>query len=122
MSNRVTWFELAAAHPEANMKFYRDAFGWQFLPSGKDNSWDIRTGDEDDPGINGTLIRRSDSPQPLVTTITVPDIAQAIRRIDHAGGHMVMPKTAVPSIGWVAQFTDPEGNLFEVMEEDPQAA
>jgi len=121
MGNRVTYFEIASERPEADMKFYREAFGWEFRPSGENHSWVIKTGDRDDPGIDGKLTQKNDTLQQLVNTITVPDIAEAIRRIDQAGGNMVLPKKAVPHVGWVAFFLDPDGNMFGVMEEDKEA-
>ena len=34
---------------------------------------------------------------------------------------MVVPKMAIPKIGWFAQCMDTEGNIFGIIEEDTKA-
>jgi predicted enzyme related to lactoylglutathione lyase len=36
-------------------------------------------------------------------------------------GVIIVPKTPVPGVGYTAQFEDPEGNSFGLMEDDPTA-
>ena len=121
MSNRVAHFEIPSEDPEANMKFFKEAFDWKFEQSGNETYWFATTGDEQSPGINGAIMKKVDPKQQVANTIYVPDIAEAIRKIVDAGGSMVIPKKAVPYIGWLAYFTDPDGNIHGVMEEDTKA-
>jgi predicted enzyme related to lactoylglutathione lyase len=39
-----------------------------------------------------------------------------------AGGKVLLPKTAVPGIGWLAYCADTEGNAFGMMQSDESAA
>lgn len=39
-----------------------------------------------------------------------------------AGGAVVLPKMAVPGVGWLAYFRDTEGNVFGMMESDESAS
>jgi predicted enzyme related to lactoylglutathione lyase len=121
MSNRVAHFEIPSDDPEASMKFFKEAFDWEFKQSGKEPYWFAITGDEKSPGINGAVMKKLDPKQPVANTIYVQDIGEAIRKIVDAGGSMVLPKKAVPNIGWLAYFTDPDGNIHGVMEEDNKA-
>jgi uncharacterized protein len=41
--------------------------------------------------------------------------------VTKAGGQLVMPKTAIPTVGYFAYLTDTEGNLFGVMQADKNA-
>jgi len=121
MSNRVTHFEIPSDNPEANMKFFTEAFGWKFMQFGKEQYWLAATGDEKSPGINGAVMKKRDPKQPVVNAIIVKNIEEAIRHIGKAGGKMVMPKRAIPSVGWLAFFTDPDGNIHGIMQEDKNA-
>ena len=40
------------------------------------------------------------------------------RPIQTAGGRVALPKMAVPGVGWLAYFIDPEGNTFGIMQTD----
>ncbi len=64
--NRVVHFEIQAEDPQRAASFYREVFGWQideWLIPGveiKDENryWQVVTGLETEPGINGGLVFR----------------------------------------------------------------
>lgn len=82
--------------------------------------WLITTG-KDEPGIDGGLTKRTEGEANTVNTINVPSIDEYVEKIKENGGTIIMPKQAVPGVGWTAYFKDPEGNSFGLMEEDPIA-
>jgi len=45
----------------------------------------------------------------------------AIRRVEGAGGLIVVPKMPIPTVGWLAYFKDPDGNIHGLYQNDPQA-
>jgi predicted enzyme related to lactoylglutathione lyase len=51
----------------------------------------------------------------------VKDVDKVIGEIEKQGGKIVNPKHAVPGVGWLAYFKDPEGLLFGIMQADPNA-
>ena len=58
---RVVHFEIHADDPERAVNFYQDVFGWQIVKwEGPQDYWLITTGPDDEPGINGGLMKRSD--------------------------------------------------------------
>ncbi len=120
---RVIHFEIPADDPARASAFYQDVFGWKFQRwDGPMEYWLVETGPEGQPGINGGLARRQ---APTGTTVNVLDVASVddtIVRVGKAGGQMVLPKSAVPGLGWVAYFSDTENNVFGVMQADPSAA
>ncbi len=121
---RVVHFEMTADDPERCQKFYANAFGWKIQKwEGPSDYWLIMTGGEGEPGIDGGLARREDSPfpQPVTNTIDVASVDEAIEAVKANGGEVVMEKGAVPGVGWLAYFKDPEGNLFGMMEADESA-
>ena len=43
------------------------------------------------------------------------------RKAEGLGAKILMPKRPVPEMGWFAQLTDPEGNIFAIWQTDPKA-
>lgn len=118
--NRVVHFEIPVNDTDKAINFYKDIFGWKFTKWGDQPYWIIQTGDKS-PGIDGGLLVRRDPAQPIVNTIEVADIEAVIKKIEANGGQVVVPKMAVPSVGWLAYFKDPEGNISGVMQSDNHA-
>jgi predicted enzyme related to lactoylglutathione lyase len=84
--------------------------------------WLATTGDDDTPGINGAIMKKVDPKQPLINTIDVSDLKDSIKRIEKVGGKIVKPADAIPSVGWLAFFTDPDGNVHGIMQQDKNAS
>ncbi len=117
---RVTHFEIEADKPEQLSEFYEKVFGWKFEKwAGPMDYWMIMTG-ENEPGIDGGLLKRTETSQP-VNTIGVSSIDEYLKKIEENKGTIIVPKKAIPGVGWTALFKDIEGNTFGLMEEDPTA-
>jgi predicted enzyme related to lactoylglutathione lyase len=120
--SRVIHFEIPADDPGKSGEFYKKAFGWKITPWGDDNSyWLVETGDKSDPGIDGAIIKRRIPNMPVVNTIQVEILEVAIRIIESHGGRVVIPKFAMPGVGWVLYFQDPEGIVMGLLEPNPNA-
>jgi uncharacterized protein len=117
---RPVHFEIPSDNPELAMEFYRSVFGWTFQKwDGPMPYWMVKTGPNEEPGINGGLMPRQHPEQPCVNTINVPDLAATTAAIEAAGGLNVVPKMPVPGVGWLACFKDLDGHIFGVMQMDP---
>jgi hypothetical protein len=130
--SRVVHFEIQVDDPERAMAFYTAAFGWTFQDFGEFTGtpyWGVTTGPDDEPGINGGLLRRpADTPGPgqgtnaYVCTVQVDDYDAAERRILEAGGQVALPKTALTGMAWQGYYLDLDGNTFGIHQPDPEAA
>ena len=119
---RIIHFEIAVDDPDRAIKFYKSAFGWKIEKwEGPMEYWLIYTGDEKEPGIDGALQHRKDALQPTINTVGVENLDDYIKKIQKAGGKITTPKTAIPGVGWFAHAEDTEGNIFGIMQEDPDA-
>jgi predicted enzyme related to lactoylglutathione lyase len=124
---RVIHFEIHAENPERAIRFYRNVLGWEFQPwGGPQEYWLITTGPSDQPGINGGLIRRQGAIDgqaviAYVCTVDVPSVDDYARKIWDEGGEIVVPKMAIPGVGWLVYAKDTEGNIFGIMQSDPAA-
>ena len=125
---RVVHFEIHADDPRRAVNFYQDIFGWQINNwGGPEDYWLVTTGPDNEPGINGAILRRrgpvnGDAVIAYVCTIAVPSVDDVTAKITAQGGTIALPKMAVPHVGWVAYCKDAEGNIFGVLQNDPSAA
>ena len=120
---RPTHFEIPAENPERAMQFYSSVLGWKFNKwPGPVDYWLISTGDPGEPGIDGGLMQRRDPNQPCVNTVRVTNVDESLAAVAQAGGVCVVPKMAIPGVGWLAYCKDTEGHIFGIMHMDPAAA
>ncbi|MFX1233730.1 MAG: VOC family protein [Promethearchaeota archaeon] len=119
---RIVHFELNVKDVEKAKKFYEKVFDWEIKKwEGPIDYWLVMTGKESEPGIDGGLgFAEEDFPN-IVNTIDVDDVDVVIKKIKNNGGKIIRPKHAVPGVGWLAYFEDPEGIVTGIMQEDPNA-
>ncbi len=116
-TNALNWFEIAVSDMTRAKKFYETVFSitmpeqeqmgmtMAFFP-GADNT---------DGKVSGCLCK-SDQHKPSTAGAVIylngnPDLANALGRVEAAGGQILMPKTHIsPEIGHMAFFMDCEGN------------
>lgn len=125
---RVIHFEIHAENPDRAIVFYQALFGWEFTKwDGPMPYWLIKTGSDTAPGINGGLLPRrgeidGQAVIAYVCTIDTPALDESLKKAQTAGGIQVVPKMAIPGVGWLAYCKDTEGNIFGLMQADPKAA
>ncbi|MFX0096934.1 MAG: VOC family protein [Candidatus Hodarchaeota archaeon] len=118
---RVVHFDIDAEDTNRAMKFYSNVFGWKFnYWEGPTEYWLIKTGGEEEPGINGGLSKREEAYPKVILTIGVPSRDEFAKKIEETGGK-ILDKMAVPGVGWFALCSDTEGNEFGIMEDDESA-
>jgi len=122
----VVHFGIYVDDIERAKKFYGDVFGWSFMAHGPPDFAlvDPHGGSE---FIRGAVQARHYAPVPdkvlgYECTIAVPDVDAAAAAIEAHGGKIVMPRAAVPGVGWLVKFLDTEGNLACAMHFDETAA
>jgi predicted enzyme related to lactoylglutathione lyase len=126
--SRVVHFEIHATQPERAIEFYRGIFGWEFTSfGGPAEYWLIKTGPSEKPGIDGGLIRRrgeidGQAVIAYVCTIEVESLDDRLAAVTARGGTLALPRMPIPGVGWLAYAKDTEGNIFGLMQSDPQAA
>lgn len=121
--HRPMWFEIPVNNPGKAMEFYGGVLGWKFtpFPGGPMEYWTIETGPKDQPGINGGLLLRRDPAQPCVNTVDVASVDETLSKVVAAGGKIAVPKMHIPGAGDLAYCQDPEGNMFGILEPNPNA-
>jgi hypothetical protein len=66
-------------------------------------------------------VRRQEGFPGTINTIGVPSVDEFVGRVTRHGGKVVMPKMAIPGVGYQAYCQDPGGNLFGIHQSAPSA-
>jgi predicted enzyme related to lactoylglutathione lyase len=127
--SRPVHFEIQAADPNRAIAFYTALFGWSFNKwAGPADYWLIKTGEAGTMGIDGGLLPRKGPPpaamqavNAYICTIGVDNLDSSLKRLGELGTAVVVPKMAVPGIGWLAYANDTEGNMFGMLQPDAAA-
>ena len=120
--NRFTHFELATDDLEKTAKFYRDVFGWKIEKwEGPIDYWLVTTGYEKTLGINGGLMQANGGFKGTINTVEVDDIDAALAKAVANGGEIILPKDAIPGVGYQAYIKDNTGIIVGVHQADPKA-
>lgn len=119
---RISYLDFSADQPNRAVNFYRNVFDWQINKwDGPREFWEIKTGESDEPGIDGGLSKRERIGEWITPFINIKSIDQYINKIESNGGKIIQPKTAIPTIGYTLLFKDTESNTIGLFEENKQA-
>lgn len=115
--DKVVHFDVPVDNVERAKKFYQQAFGWKIQEVPGMPYWTIHTVDVDqnqmpkEPGaINGGMYKRDQKGDVPVIVVNVHSLDDHLKKVQKAGGRVVMPKRAVGEMGWYARIQDTEGN------------
>ena len=121
MPNNVKHFSINADDVPRARRFYEKAFGWKFEPWGPPNFYLIKTGTDEEPGLEGALQGRREivAGKPMFgfeCTLGVASINETLTAVEANGGKIVMPKFHIPTVGTLIFFEDTEGNVVGAMQ------
>ena len=126
MSNKLTHFAIHIDDIERAKSFYDGVFDWGFNSYGQADFLQIKADKSETGELIGALQARKFSPVSekligLECTIGVENLDEIVERVKNNGGQLLLPKTAIPFVGWIAKFLDTEGNLICAMQYDNSA-
>jgi predicted enzyme related to lactoylglutathione lyase len=115
--NALNWFEISVSDINRSKKFYETVLG---IEMALDNIMGMEMAYFPyEPGsgkASGALVK-SEMHKPSADGAKIyingnPDLAEALGKVEAAGGKVLMPKTEIsPEIGYMAFFSDSEGNV-----------
>ncbi len=84
--------------------------------------WLFHTTDADGKEtIGGGMMKRQHPQHAITNYIDVPSVDEYAAKIKKLGGKVVVPKTAVPTMGYFVVCTDTENNSFAIWENNKNA-
>jgi predicted enzyme related to lactoylglutathione lyase len=128
-TNNVAHFAIHADDLERAQEFYAKVFGWQYEGFGGGPMTDfckVTTMDGNDMAPIGAMQSRkfNAAPEKVIgyeCSVAVNDVDITAQKVEAAGGKILMPKTAIPGVGWLIKFLDTEGNLACAVKFDTSA-
>ena len=126
MKNKLIHFAIHTDDIARAKSFYQDVFEWGFTSYGPSDFLQIKVDASAEAELIGALQSRHYSPVSerligLECTIQVENIDDIIAKVIAHQGQILMPKTAIPYVGWITKFLDTEGNLVCAMQVDSGA-
>lgn len=123
MPNHIRHFAIHADQVDRARAFYETVFGWRFQAWGPPNFYLIRTGPDDDRGLQGALQERQETlagtgVRGFECTIGVDDLDAVLSAIPQAGGAVTSAPFTIDQVGRLAFFEDTEGNRVGAMQYD----
>jgi len=126
MKNKLTHFAIHIDDMERAKNFYEGVFDWGFNSYGQNDFLQIKADKSENGELIGAMQSRKYSPVPhkiigLECTIGVENIDETVEKVKSNGGQILMPKTAIRYVGYIAKFLDTEGNLICAMQYEDSA-
>ncbi|MBK8551618.1 MAG: VOC family protein [Ignavibacteria bacterium] len=115
MKNSINWFEIPVKDFNRAKAFYETLFGEEVsvMPSPA-FKYGILPCDMQNGGVGGAIVE-GEGYEPATNGVMVylnggDDLSIPLSKIEKAGGKINMPKTSIGENGFMAHFTDTEGN------------
>jgi uncharacterized protein len=113
--NIINWFEISVKDIARAKKFYEAIFGVQLQEMEMMGMKYAMFPMENMSGKVSGALAQSDMHKPSADGVKIyfngnPDLNVALGKVAGAGGKVTMPKTAIGENGFMAFFTDTEGN------------
>jgi len=120
--NILTHFEIPSNNLEKTKEFYSKLFNWEFnfIEEMGYMMFSIPASEKPTP-MGGGLVKYEDGNNRIVNYITVENIDSDGEKIVELGGEIIVPKTPVPGMGWFIHFSDLDGNVMAIWQNDKAA-
>ncbi len=113
----IVHFEIPADDTARAKTFYSNLFGWKIESTPGMDYMLIDTYGA--PG--GGMMKRMQPNQQITNYIGVPSVDEYSAKVEKLGGKIIVPKMAVPGMGYFVLCMDTENNAFGIWEMDPKA-
>jgi uncharacterized protein len=122
----IVHFEIRTDDIERSKKFYNQLFGWNIekWPGSSEGEeyWLISTvDDKGNKALGGGMTKRESPQQQGINYFDVKSVQESSAKVEHLGGKVIMPKSPVPGVGYIAVYTNTENNGFGIFEADQTA-
>ncbi|MFE9421968.1 VOC family protein [Kitasatospora sp. NPDC006697] len=109
----VAWFDVSTPDAPRARRFYQEMFGWPV--NVLDDTYSL-VGDADGRPTGGIGQAGPGSPYTgIAVYFRVADVETALARAEELGGARRLEPRALPGMGRMAVFTDPDGNVVGLL-------
>lgn len=112
----IVHIEIPAQDREVSASFYSALFGWE-MHDHPEMQYTTFTAASGPGGGLATIDGENAKPGQVLIHVGTDDVDASLSRAAELGGSIVVPKTAIPGMGWFGVFTDPVGNRIGVYQD-----
>ena len=120
MNHPVVHIEISAKDHSDAGKWYKAVFGWETTEFPEMNYTSANTGNGDNFGFGFNPISDENPAGNLVIYIHTDDVAASVQKIKDAGGEILLENFDIPTVGTMATFKDPSGNVLSLLQPLPR--
>jgi predicted enzyme related to lactoylglutathione lyase len=121
---KVVWRDLITSVPAESRRFYEELFGWEFeavgsmLGLGGNDAYHLirHNGRMIGGMIDANRLQNDNDISQWVTIISVPDIDEAVRKVESLGGTTFTPPTNLAQRGQIAVVADAQGAIHALLQ------
>lgn len=114
MAHVINWFEIPAKNFERAKSFYETILGINMIMHSPEMKYAMFPADMQHGEIGGGLVEEKGfEPSQAGSLIYLnggDDLSVPLSKVEAAGGKVIIPKTSIGANGFMARFTDTEGN------------
>lgn len=104
----VVHVEIPAADRDAAAKFYEALCGWSYEHVEEPSPYTMFEGGNTGGGFPD--VNEEVQPGDVLVYLDSKDIEADLAQVEALGGKVLLPKTPIGDMGWLAMFSDPTGN------------
>jgi len=117
----IVHFEIPADDVQRAKTFYSKLFGWKIEVMPVEGMQGMEYFVIDTYGLGGGMMKRMSPDQKITNYIGVPSVDEYSANVEKLGGKILVPKMAVPGMGYFVIVMDTENNTFGLWETDHTA-
>ena len=110
----ISHIELPTNNPQDSAKFYQGVFDWN-ITEDKDMNY-VMFAAEGGTGGGFNEVSEENPVGNVLLYINTPDLKESLEKIKANGGEIIMESYEIPTVGTMATFKDPTGNLLALLE------
>jgi hypothetical protein len=120
MKHPIVHIEISTKNHKESAKWYNDAFGWE---SKEYEGMDYSTFSSGEESVGGGFNAISDENPAgtVVFYIHTDDLAASVAKVKEMGGEIMVESYEIPTVGIMATFKDPSGNMVSLLQPAPDA-
>ena len=122
MNHPIVHIELSAKdHSEAS-EWYKQLFGWEIRHIPEMDYSTADPGNSENFGMGFNPITDESPAGTVVFYIHTDDVAASVKQVRDAGGEILVEDFDIPTVGTMATFKDPSGNIVSLLQPAPESA
>ncbi len=110
----ITHIEISAKDIESAAKFYQDVFEWKVQKYPEMNYTTFSA--EGGTGGGFCPVSEGNPAGTVLIYINTPDLKESLAKVRAHGGTVLEEELKIPTVGTMATFRDPSGNLIALLE------